>query len=50
MNDDEVAALDFDFRCTAELIEYDNERHKQLIDALTAGAVMDSINKIIPHK
>jgi methionine aminopeptidase len=47
---DEVAALDFDLACTVELAEYDKEKHQQLIEALTAGALMNSISKVIPHK
>jgi hypothetical protein len=50
MNEDEVAALDFDFRCTAELIDYDAEKEKRLIEALSAGAMMNAITNIIPHK
>jgi hypothetical protein len=50
MSDDEVLALDFDLACTVELAEYDKEKHQQLIEALTTGAAMDSISKIIPHK
>lgn len=47
---DEVAALDFDIACTVELAEYDAEKEARLIEALTTGAAMSAITKIIPHK
>ncbi len=50
MSDDEIAALDFDLACTDRLAEYDNEKEQRLIEAVSAGAVMNTLSNVIPHK
>lgn len=46
---DEVAALDFDLKCTERLTEYDDEKEKRLLEALMAGATMKTLDQL-PHK
>jgi hypothetical protein len=47
---DECLALDFDLKCTDRLVEYDNEREARLLEALTAGAAMNTLSQLMPHK
>jgi hypothetical protein len=47
---DKVVALDFDLACTMELVEYDKEKHQQLIEALAASATVNTLSHLVPHK
>lgn len=41
--EDETTALDFDLACTSRLLLFDAEKEKRMIEAMAAGAAMNTM-------